>query len=551
MVVFTCNNCGDSVNKPKVEKHIQYECKRKNFAVSFCCVDCLKDFNYETVRDHCQCVTEDQRYSAKGYVPKPSAEKGKRKQAGWVDIVQSVMNNKDLPNEQRQFLNIIAKFDNVPRKKNKFQNFCFSTAPAYRRKGYIVDQVFDMIEAEYKAQLPQNSNEKPVDNKSGNLVKNDSIQEESQEIKNKITIENDEIINNLNGNNETEETPKKKKKKSKKSFDTVNNETESKLDGNAEPQSTKKKNTAEEAQLNSAKKSKKNKINTENIENSESIQDPQEIKKKKIIDSETFVTPNSNFSSEETPKKKKKSKKSVDAVICETETKSDVEQQSTKKKNILKINSGTEDNLKVKEDTAEAQPSSAKKSKKNKSDIEITNDKTNNVDFKNDDNICNENCVANKENGILQEKSESVMSKKEKKEMKKKMKYQHELETVTNGVIESDKEPISKKKKRKLNNNEENEEPKQKMLKTEDVPQVPELQSGRKFEWNEAINQVLQAKKNKPISLSKVMKRVLSEFHFLNEAKKSESDLEKIFLKKIKKMKNVKIENDKVQLVEC
>lgn len=50
--------------------------------------------------------------------------------------------------------------------------------------------------------------------------------------------------------------------------------------------------------------------------------------------------------------------------------------------------------------------------------------------------------------------------------MKKKMKYQHELSTVTNGIIESDKEPISKKKKRKLNNNEENEEPKQKILKT-------------------------------------------------------------------------------------
>ncbi|CAI6350079.1 unnamed protein product [Macrosiphum euphorbiae] len=544
MVVFTCNNCGDSVNKPKVEKHIQYECKRKNFAVSFCCVDCLKDFNYETVRDHCQCVTEDQRYSAKGYVPKPSAEKGKRKQAGWVDIVQSVMNNKDLPNEQRQFLNIIAKFDNVPRKKNKFQNFCFSTAPAYRRKGYIVDQVFDMIEAEYKAQLPQNSNEKPVDNKSGNLVKNDSIQEEPQEIKNKISIGNDEIINNLNGNNETEETPKKKKKKSKKSLDTVNNETESKSDGNAESQSTKKKDKTEEAQPNSAKKSKKNKMNTENID-SESIQDPREIKKRKITDSETIVTLNSNFSSEETPKKKKKkSKKSLDAEI---ETKSDVEQQSTKKKNILKINSGTEDNLKLKEDTAEAHPSSTKKSKKNKSEIEVTN----NVAFKNDDNICNTNCVENKENGIFQEKSESVMSKKEKKEMKKKMKYQHELATVTNGIIESDKEPISKKKKRKLNNNEENEEPKQKMLKTEDVPQVPEVQSGRKFDWNEAINQVLQTKKNKPISLSKVMKRVMSEFHFLNEAKKSESDLEKIFLKKIKKMKNVKIEKDKVQLVEC
>lgn len=53
------------------------------------------------------------------------------------------------------------------------------------------------------------------------------------------------------------------------------------------------------------------------------------------------------------------------------------------------------------------------------------------------------------------------------------------------------------------------------------------------------------------MSLSKVLKRVMSEFHSLNETTKSENDLEKIFLKKIRKMKNVKIENDKVKLVEC
>ncbi|XP_026823426.1 cell growth-regulating nucleolar protein [Rhopalosiphum maidis] len=524
MVVFTCNNCGDSVNKPKVEKHIQYECKRKNFAVSFCCVDCLKDFNYETVRDHCQCVTEDQRYSAKGYVPKPSAEKGKRKQAGWVDIVQSVMNNKDLPNEQRQFLNIIAKFDNVPRKKNKFQNFCFSTAPAYRKKEYIVDQVFDMIEAEYKAQQSQNSNEKTVDNKSKDLEKNDSTQNETEGIEKKMNIENNEIVTSLNGDDKTEEPPKKKKKKSKKSLD-AENVTEEKLDVNDS-------NTTE-TQSSSAKKLKKNK-------NNDSVQELQETKKNTIIDTETIEKLNGNFS-EETPKKKKKSKKSLDA--------ENVEQNSAKKKSVLEINFGTEDILNVKDkNTAAAQPSSSKKSKKNKnkSEIEVNNDTTLNV-FSKTENICKDNG----ENGILQEKSELQMSKKEKKEMKKKLKYQQELTTVSNGITESDKEPILKKKKRKLTNNEENEEPQQKMLKTENTPQVPEVQSGRKFEWNEAINQVLQTKKNKPMSLSKVMKRVMCEFHFLNEAKKSENDLEKIFLKKIRKMKNVKIENDKVQLVEC
>lgn len=84
----------------------------------------------------------------------------------------------------------------------------------------------------------------------------------------------------------------------------------------------------------------------------------------------------------------------------------------------------------------------------------------------------------------------------------------------------------------------------------EDIPEVPEIQPGRKFEWNEAINQVLVGKKAKPISLNKIMKRVLNEYHLLNETtKKTESELEKIFRKKIKKMKNVKIDNDKIQLI--
>lgn len=85
----------------------------------------------------------------------------------------------------------------------------------------------------------------------------------------------------------------------------------------------------------------------------------------------------------------------------------------------------------------------------------------------------------------------------------------------------------------------------------EEIPPVP-AQSERKFEWNAAINQVLQSKKSKPMPISKVMKRVLNEYQFLNETtKKTENDLQKIFLKKLKKMKNIVVDNDKAQLVEC
>lgn len=42
MVYFTCQHCGESVNKPRVEKHYDTKCK---FKVPYLtCVDCLKDF---------------------------------------------------------------------------------------------------------------------------------------------------------------------------------------------------------------------------------------------------------------------------------------------------------------------------------------------------------------------------------------------------------------------------------------------------------------------------------------------------------------------------
>lgn len=301
-----------------------------------------------------------------------------------------------------------------------------------------------MIEAEYKAQLPQNSNEKPVDNKLNDLEKNDSTQKDSPGIKEKMNIKNDEMVTQLNGDNVTEEPSKKKKKKSKQSLDAGNNETETKLKENVEPQT--------------AKKPKKNK-------NNDSIQELQEIEENNIIDSETIEKLNNNCKSEETPKKKKKSKKSLNAVNNETDIKTkDADLQPAKKMSLPEINYDTKDILDVKDkNSAEAQPSSLKKSKKNKikSDIEVNNDTSHNVVSKTEDI-----CIENGENGILYKKSELTMSKKEKKEMKKKIKYQQELETVSNGIIESDKEPILKKKKRKLINNEENEEPQQKIIKT-------------------------------------------------------------------------------------
>ncbi|XP_050434333.1 cell growth-regulating nucleolar protein isoform X2 [Adelges cooleyi] len=500
MVVFTCNNCGDSVSKPKIEKHMQYECKRKHFAVSFCCVDCLKDFNQDTVKDHCQCVTEEQRYSAKGFVAK--VEKGKKKQAGWVDIVRSVMDRTDLEKDEQQFLSLLSNYDNVPRKKSKFQNFCFSTAPAYRKKGYLIDKVFDMIETEFKAQQAVNSNNntKKSENTNNSQSANDNTSSK------KVTADSSFVSENQENNDVTVKTSKKKKSLENGKADEDSNEKDT--------QSEKKKKK---------KKSLDNNIVVENLEvNLEESSELQSKKKKKKSILNGIVVEENGVNSEET-----------------------IDSQSEKKKKKKKsIHNGTviEENGVKSEETIEPQ---SEKKKKNKKSLE------NGVVVNENENINDNKDIVNKENHNCSHETEVQLSKKDKKAIKKQLKYQKELENVSSGIVEEDHEPLSKKKKRKLTDNEEKEEPQQKIAKTE-TPQIPEIQNGKKFVWEEAILQVLQSKKGKSIAQSKVIKRVLNEYHLLNEvAKKTENELEKICLKKLKKLKNIKIENDKVQLIEC
>jgi len=85
----------------------------KNF--SHCC-------SAETYPAHTKCVSEEEKYSAKGFVPRPSANKGEHKQKKWQDIIQSVHKNQSgLSRDEQIIINAIVKHDNVPRKKPKFQ----------------------------------------------------------------------------------------------------------------------------------------------------------------------------------------------------------------------------------------------------------------------------------------------------------------------------------------------------------------------------------------------------------------------------------------------
>lgn len=123
MVFFTCNHCGESLKKPAVEKHYQWKSCR-GAPPFLTCVDCLKDFRGEEFKAHTKCITEDEKYSAKGFVAKPERNKGAQKQESWTEIIQNQLTQrKDLDNHTRNILERISNQTNVPRKRDRFINF--------------------------------------------------------------------------------------------------------------------------------------------------------------------------------------------------------------------------------------------------------------------------------------------------------------------------------------------------------------------------------------------------------------------------------------------
>ncbi|XP_073430592.1 cell growth-regulating nucleolar protein isoform X2 [Dendrobates tinctorius] len=117
MVFFTCNGCGESLKKAQVEKHVG-NCRS---CQCLSCIDCGKDFWGSDYKTHLKCVTEDEKYGGKDFEAK--AKKGEAKQVQWIQRIQEAMKKPTISTDVRNILNQISAFDNVPKKKAKFQNW--------------------------------------------------------------------------------------------------------------------------------------------------------------------------------------------------------------------------------------------------------------------------------------------------------------------------------------------------------------------------------------------------------------------------------------------
>ncbi|XP_077430069.1 cell growth-regulating nucleolar protein [Vanacampus margaritifer] len=117
MVFFTCNACGESLKKIQVDKHVTM-CRGCQV---LSCIDCGKDFWGNDYKNHNKCISEDQKYGGKGYEAK--ANKGDVKQQQWIQKIHKAMNKPGISAKLKQVLQQLSAFDNVPRKKAKFENW--------------------------------------------------------------------------------------------------------------------------------------------------------------------------------------------------------------------------------------------------------------------------------------------------------------------------------------------------------------------------------------------------------------------------------------------
>ncbi|NWX33786.1 LYAR protein, partial [Notiomystis cincta] len=137
MVVFTCNACGEAVKKAQVEKHVNI-CRN---CQCLSCMDCGKDFWGDDYKEHVKCVSEDQKYGGKGFEAKTN--KGDAKQQEWIQKIHEVMKKPNISPKVRNILEQMRTFDNIPRKKVKFQNWIKNSLRI--NDSNLQDQVWDVF----------------------------------------------------------------------------------------------------------------------------------------------------------------------------------------------------------------------------------------------------------------------------------------------------------------------------------------------------------------------------------------------------------------------
>lgn len=160
------------------------------------CIFIHRGNDYEA---HIKCVTEEERYSGKGFTAKE--KKGEKKQTAWVDMIQSVLDEqKNASSNVIRIIETISKHNNTPRKKPKFVNFVKNVC-GNKTNIKDIDQAWDIISVKLTALSnlnAQNNNKKKEDK-----TDDDSVSEEKRNGHALNGVENGKANGNVENGEET------------------------------------------------------------------------------------------------------------------------------------------------------------------------------------------------------------------------------------------------------------------------------------------------------------------------------------------------------------
>ncbi|XP_043825409.1 cell growth-regulating nucleolar protein isoform X2 [Dromiciops gliroides] len=269
MVFFTCNACGESVKKGQVEKHVNI-CKN---CQCLSCIDCGKDFWGDEYKKHVKCISEDQKYGGKGYEAKTN--KGDVKQQEWIQKIHEVMKKPSISPKLREILEKVSGFDNIPRKKAKFQNWMKNSLRIYNDS--LQEQVWDIFSEATRNGPNINEQEKQPLNQVENQHSENKVKTPPTEVSEK-TVGQPEVKKNKR---ERKEERQKNRKKEKKELKLENHQE------NSSDQKSKKRKRDQEEELDTQKEENPEISNTEKKKNKKK-------KNKKECATESEVNGNGN-----------------------------------------------------------------------------------------------------------------------------------------------------------------------------------------------------------------------------------------------------------------
>lgn len=144
----------------------------------------MKDFKGDEFKEHTKCISEEEKYSAKGFVAKPNKNKGAQKQESWTETLQNLINKPGIDPQIKRIVERIAAQTNVPRKKPKFINFVKNSMKISLDSA---NKVWDVVEEaldEFKQTAEANRQKKELEKKTEN-AESTKTSENGQKIKKK------------------------------------------------------------------------------------------------------------------------------------------------------------------------------------------------------------------------------------------------------------------------------------------------------------------------------------------------------------------------------